>query len=71
MTDTPRTIEELARLADLPPDHRLVRIAVAEHDRLMRKLGGEASEREQWLVMLCVQRAMEIAALQHKIRVGE
>lgn len=67
MTDAPRTIEDLAQLAGLPPDHRLVRIAVAEHERLMRKLDGEASERERWLLMLCVQRAMEIAALRHQL----
>lgn len=52
----------LAALAGLDPDHALVRFAKAEHDRLMRRLGGQASEREAWLVALCVQRAVEIEA---------
>jgi len=29
----------------------------------MRKLDGHASEREQWLVTLCLQRAVELAAM--------
>jgi hypothetical protein len=52
----------LAALAGLDPDHPLVKVAEAEHDRLMRRLGGQASERETWLVALCVRRAVELAA---------
>ena len=43
----------LAALAGLDADHPLVEVAEAEHDRLMRRLGGQASERETWLVALC------------------
>jgi hypothetical protein len=50
----------LAVLAGLPPDHPWVRIAQNEHTRLMRRLGGEASEREQWPVALCVRRRVEL-----------
>jgi len=58
----PTQFGDLAVLAGLSPDHPLARLAEDEHARLMRRLGGEASERETWLVMLCVQRAVELAA---------
>jgi hypothetical protein len=61
MAETPR-YGHLAALAGLDPDHALVRLAEAEHDRLMRRLGGQVSEHEAWLVELCVQRAVEIEA---------
>ena len=62
MAEPPR-YGHLAALSGLDADHPLVRVAEAEHDRLMRRLGGEASEREAWLAELCVQRAVEIAAM--------
>jgi hypothetical protein len=56
----PPDFGHLAALAELAPDHPWVRIAQDEHARLMRRLGGEASEREQWRVALCVQRRVEL-----------
>ena len=58
----PQQFGDLAVLAGLEPDHPLARLAADEYGRLMRRLGGEASEREMWLVMLCVQRAVEFEA---------
>ena len=61
MADQPN-YSHLAALAGLPDDNPLVRLAATEHAALMQKLGGQASEREMWLVALCVQRAVELAA---------
>jgi hypothetical protein len=58
----------LADLTGLDADHPLVKLAEAEHARLMRRLGGRASEREAWLVVLCVQRAVEIEATLTRIQ---
>jgi hypothetical protein len=49
-------------IAGLAADHPLVKLAEAEHARLMKRLGGQASVREQWLVALCVQRAVQLEA---------
>jgi hypothetical protein len=64
MPETP-PYTTLAALAGLAADHPLVKLAAAEHERLMRRLGGHASEREQWLVALVVQRTVELEATLH------
>jgi hypothetical protein len=56
----PPDFGHLAGLAGLATDHPWVCVADAEYARLMRRMGGEASEREAWLVALCVLRRVEL-----------
>ena len=63
-----KTYGHLAALAGLPPTHRLVRLAEREHRRLMRSLGGTASERELWLIEQCVLRLVEREAASDRVR---
>jgi hypothetical protein len=54
---------QMAELAGLDADHHLVHAAEREHTRLLHKLGSELTDREAWLVMQLVQRAVEIEAM--------
>ena len=65
----PADYAHLAALAGLAPDHPLVQLAAAEHARLMRKLGGEATEHEAWLVAIAVQYRVELEAALQQMRV--
>ena len=62
----PADYAPLAALAGLAADHPLVKLAEAEHARLMRRLGGKASARETWLVALAVQYRVELEAALHR-----
>ena len=55
-------LTELAKRAGLAVDDPLVALAEAEQTRLMQRLGGEASDREAWLVALCVQYRVQLEA---------
>jgi len=54
MAEAPSHYRRHAKLAGLPADHRLVRLAERERARLMRRLGEILDQREGWLVEVAV-----------------